>query len=232
MSDQHDPLTGRKPVSEATSPDARLLLDNPKRIRSEQDVDLVLSVLPALSIRELRTIFRRVHGIAPPPVFGRNLLKRAIAYRVQEQVFGGLSRETKKLLDRLADPSRRSGTEVVVPRRIKPGSVIVREWRGTSHQVVVLSDGFQWNGETYASLSEIARLITGTRWNGPRFFGLRTQPKSARQQGRSAAGPRAAGQVEDESGGLPSPPRRRGRPRKSTPGVSRARASEETEHAL
>jgi hypothetical protein len=231
MSDQDDPLTGRKPVSETTPPNARLLLDNPKRIRSEHDVDLVLSSLPALSIHELRTIFRRVHGLTPPPVFGRDLLTRAIAYRVQEQVFGGLPRETKKLLDRLADPSRRSGTEVVFPRRIKPGSVIVREWRGTSHQVVVLSDGFQWNGGTYASLSEVARLITGTRWNGPRFFGFRTQPKSGGQQSGSTAGLRT-GEVEDQSGGASSPPRRRGRPRKVTPASSRGCTSEESEYAL
>ena len=68
-----------------------------------------------------------------------------------------------------AKPSGR----IVLPRRIKPGSVLVREWKGESHRVMVLADGFAYDGMTYSNLSEIAVLITGTRWNGPRFFGLR-----------------------------------------------------------
>src|ERR1700676_4225921 len=64
---------------------------------------------------------------------------------------------------------------IVLPRRIKPGSVLVREWKGKSHRVTVLADGFVYDGDTYGHLSEIAVLITGTRWNGPRFFGLRSK---------------------------------------------------------
>jgi hypothetical protein len=77
------------------------------------------------------------------------------------------------------------GGKIVLPRRIKPGSVLVREWKGKSHRVMVLADGFAYDGETYGNLSEIAVLITGTRWNGPRFFGLRSKT----QESDEPAGP-------------------------------------------
>jgi hypothetical protein len=69
--------------------------------------------------------------------------------------------------------------KIVLPRRIKPGSVLVREWKGKSHRVTVLADGFVYDGDTYSNLSEIAVLITGTRWNGPRFFGLRSKTQAS-----------------------------------------------------
>jgi hypothetical protein len=69
--------------------------------------------------------------------------------------------------------------KIVLPRRIKPGSVLVREWKGKSHRVMVLAEGFAYDGETYSNLSEIAVLITGTRWNGPRFFGLRSKAEES-----------------------------------------------------
>src|ERR1700712_1598078 len=78
------------------------------------------------------------------------------------------------------------GGKIVLPRRIKPGSVLVREWKGRSHRVMVLADGFAYDGKTFGNLSEIAVLITGTRWNGPRFFGLR--PKG--QDSDEPVGPR------------------------------------------
>src|SRR5258707_9400356 len=84
----------------------------------------------------------------------------------------------------------RPNGKIVLSRRIKPGSVLVREWKGKSHRVMVLADGFAYDGETYSNLSEIAVLITGTRWNGPRFFGLRSKTQESDEPmvpGRSVA---------------------------------------------
>src|SRR5215204_2305314 len=101
----------------------------------------------------------------------------------QAAVFGDLDKATARLLDRIADDAG-SGkrVEVPVPDRvgIRPGTLLVREWEGVCHRVMVMAEGFAWNGSTYPSLSKVARAITGTRWNGPRFFGLRDQKGSGR----------------------------------------------------
>jgi Protein of unknown function (DUF2924) len=102
-----------------------------------------------------------------PKALSRDLLARMLAYRVQEQALGKLGREIGKLLERLAQ----GGTEPV--RHLKVGTVMVREHQGTLHEVMVVPGGFCWRENTYASLSTVARAITGTSWNGPRFFGLR-----------------------------------------------------------
>ena len=112
----------------------------------------------------------------------RTLLLQVLAYRVQAAALGDLDPVTARLLDRLAAQGRSSArAEVPVPDRIgiRPGTVLVREWDGTSQRVMVLADGFAWNGTTYQSLSQVARAITGTRWNGPRFFGLRDRKERA-----------------------------------------------------
>jgi len=93
-------------------------------------------------------------------------LGRMIAYRLQERAFGGLDRESLRFLHGLA---RHGGSP---RRRLKPGTVLVRDYQGQRHTVTVVSDGFHWQGATYASLSAIARAITGTPWSGPRFFAL------------------------------------------------------------
>src|SRR6202040_2354279 len=112
----------------------------------------------------------------PPTAFGPDLLRRSIAHRIQEKAYGGLSRSAQRLLDQMMKAyAAKPGGKIVLPRRIKPGSVLVREWKGKSHRVMVLADGFVYEGVTYSNLSEIAGLVTGTRWNGPRFFGLRSK---------------------------------------------------------
>ncbi len=133
-----------------------------------------LERLAMLPITQLRRRHAQLFRTDPPKAFGPDLLRRSIAQRIQEKAYGGLSRSVQRLLDRMmkayaAKPSGR----LVLPRRIKPGSVLVREWKRKSHRVMVLADGFAFDGRTFANLSEIAVLITGTRWNGPRFFGLR-----------------------------------------------------------
>jgi hypothetical protein len=108
-----------------------------------------------------------------------------IAYRIQEDAFGGLDGETSRLLGRLAQGQKPSE----LCRRLKPGTVLVREYEGTRHTVTVVADGFHWQDKTYSSLSFIARLITGTKWNGPRFFGLRSAGATEAEQIPAKAAP-------------------------------------------
>jgi Protein of unknown function (DUF2924) len=136
-----------------------------------------LDRLAVMPIVQLRTRYREVLKGDPPQAFGPDLLRRSIAHRIQEKAYGGLSRSAQRLLDQMMKAyAAKPNGKIVLPRRIKPGSVLVREWKGKSHRVIVLADGFAYDGETYTNLSEIAVLITGTRWNGPRFFGLRSKP--------------------------------------------------------
>jgi Protein of unknown function (DUF2924) len=135
-----------------------------------------LDRLATMPIVQLRVRYREVFRGDPPKAFGPDLLRRSIAYRIQEKAYGGLSHQTQRLLDQMMKQfSAKPDGKIVLPRRIKPGSVLVRDWKGKSHRVMVLAEGFAYGGKTYTNLSEIAVLITGTRWNGPRFFGLRTK---------------------------------------------------------
>jgi Protein of unknown function (DUF2924) len=139
-------------------------------------VEAELDRLAVMPIVQLRVRYRELFRADPPKAFGPDLLRRSIAHRIQEKAYGGLSRSAQRLLDQMmrAYAARPNG-KIVLPRRIKPGSILVREWKGKSHRVMVLADGFAYDGKTFGNLSEIAVLITGTRWNGPRFFGLRSK---------------------------------------------------------
>jgi hypothetical protein len=139
----------------------------------EAEVDQIRS----LGIDALRARWRMLFGAVPPKGLSKDLIGRMIAYRIQEEAFGGLDRETVKLLDRLARGEKPNEFN----RRIKPGTVLVREYDGERHTVTGVPDGFLWRDTTYSSLSIIAQAVTGTKWNGPRFFGLRvaSQPKNA-----------------------------------------------------
>ena len=135
-----------------------------------------LDRLAMMPIVQLRARYREVFRGVPPKAFGPDLLRRSIAHRIQEKAYGGLSHQAQRLLDQMVKAyAAKPDGKIVLPRRIKPGSVLVREWNGKSHRVTVLAEGFVYDGKTYTNLSEIAVLITGTRWNGPRFFGLRTK---------------------------------------------------------
>jgi hypothetical protein len=131
----------------------------------EAEVDQVRS----LGIDALRKRWRMMFGATPPQGLTKDIIARMIAYRIQEEAFGGLDRETVKMLDRLARGEKRDDLN----RRLKAGTVLIREYQGERHTVTVVPDGFVWRDTTYSSLSTIARAITGTAWNGPRFFGLR-----------------------------------------------------------
>ncbi len=103
----------------------------------------------------------------------RKILRYAIAYRLQENVYGGLDKKTRRLLDKAA--ANLAAGKPVVPEgpKIKPGTRLLREWHGTMHEVIVLENGVQFRDEIWPSLSAVAREITGARWSGPRFFGLK-----------------------------------------------------------
>ena len=124
----------------------------------------------------LRERWRSLTGRAAPAHVPKTLLLGVLAYRVQAAALGDLDRATVRLLERIASEGRSSKpVEVPVPDRVglRSGTLLVREWEGTPQRVMVMADGYAWNGTTYQSLSRVARAITGTRWNGPRFFGLR-----------------------------------------------------------
>jgi len=116
----------------------------------------------------------------PPATRSRDLFARLLAWRMQEEARGGLDAVTGRKLRDVATALERDGSyEPKVRRELSSGVVLTREWKGVIHKVTVTADGFQHRGHRYKSLSDIARTITGTRWSGPRFFGL--EQKCARQ---------------------------------------------------
>ena len=131
-----------------------------------------LEALRDLSPDELRKEWRRLYR-SQPPRLSRDLLVRAIAYRIQELRYGGLSKATSRKLTALLQ-ARGSGAETATDsaQRIRAGARLVREWNGRTHTVMVEEEGFTYAGRSYRSLTAIAREITGARWSGPRFFGL------------------------------------------------------------
>ena len=135
-----------------------------------------LAELHGLDLAALRQRWRALYRNEAPVPIGRTLLLHALAYRLQETALGGLKRSTCRLLERVAEGNVRPppATETL---KINPGTVLIREWHGVSHRVTVLKDGVLLRGAHYRSLSEVARKITGSRWSGPRFFGLRAPAK-------------------------------------------------------
>nr|WP_281719411.1 DUF2924 domain-containing protein [Nitrosomonas nitrosa] len=133
------------------------------------DVERALAALPEMRIEALRRYWIETLGGDPPPCQSGSFLRGLIAWRLQEARFGGLSTESKRRLRKLASGN---GADRPGPVSLKPGSMITRAWKGTVHRVHVLDHGFAYQGKRYASLSVIARLVTGKRWSGPRFFGL------------------------------------------------------------
>ena len=159
----------------------------------EQAIDQELERLPYALIKDLRIRWKDLFASDPPKAFSPDLLRRAIAQRIQERAYGGLNPSAQRELSQIIKlHSNKTGDQRELRRRIKPGAIVVREWKGTTHRVTVLSKGFYYNEQTYQSLSEVARAITGTRWNGPKFFGLRKpEPlKTASVSNRAAVKPR------------------------------------------
>lgn len=153
---------------------------------AEPAVEAELDRLPTTPIADLRKRYRELFRAEPPKAFGPDLLRRSIAHRIQEKAYGGLSREHQRLLDQLVKTAQaKPNGRIELPRRIKPGSELVRTWNRKTYRVVLLERGFGWEGRTYSSLSEIAFEITGTKWNGPRFFGLRSPANGGHKQSKA-----------------------------------------------
>lgn len=124
-----------------------------------------------MSREDLQSLWTKLFGKPPSPALRRENLIPILAYRLQEKAFGGLKAAVVKRLRQIAQGE--SASRRVPGLRVKPGTRIVREWQGKLHEVSVLAEGFEYNGQTWRSLSEIACAITGTRWSGPAFFGIK-----------------------------------------------------------
>jgi hypothetical protein len=144
-------------------------------------IEAEIARLRSLALDALRRHWRVVFGRTPHAGLSKDLLGRMIAWRMQELAFGGLDRDSLRFLDGLA---RDGGSR---RRRLKPGTVFVRDYQGQRHTVTVTPDGFDWQGTTYASLSAIARAITGTSWSGPRFFSVQRAGEGSKLKRKSAA---------------------------------------------
>jgi hypothetical protein len=162
------------------------------RITTETSIEDEIAYLRGLDLNGLRARWQSVLQSPAPDHLPRHLLLAIIAYRIQADRFGDLDHETRQLLDRTgASESGKAMSARLVTfdqkrSQLTPGTVLVREWARRSQRVMVMSDGFAWNGQTYDSLSKVAFAITGTRWNGPRFFGLRDkEDRLARGEARS-----------------------------------------------
>ena len=155
--------------------------------RDPGEVARAVADLSALSTKALQQRWLALCGVGPPPGLGRALLLRVVAYRIQEDTFGGLRATTRRFLNECCDgPTARARLIARPAGAATPGTVLVREWHGTSHRVTVLDQGCTWRGTRYRSLSEVARAITGVRWSGPRFFGLGQAEEERRNGTREA----------------------------------------------
>lgn len=145
----------------------------------DQTVLARLATLKAMSVRDLKAEWEKLFGSAAPNN-SRTFLEMRIAYRIQELTYGGPDRETRRMLDLLADEVEgvaRRKNQIADPRNPVVGTRLIRERDGVEQTVIVLTDGFDWQGRKFKSLSAVARAITGTRWNGYRFFGLRERKR-------------------------------------------------------
>jgi hypothetical protein len=147
--------------------------------RDPQKLVAQLDQLSQLTPEELLEQWQTLFGADPPAKLRSSLLVQAIAYRLQDRALGGLKPATLRLLERIADDAAAGRPVSTTPTKIhtSTGTVLMREWHGKKHQVTVMEDGFMYRAKRFRSLSQIARAITGARWSGPLFFGLKSHRK-------------------------------------------------------
>ncbi len=161
-------------------PKARIVAEDPEA----SSVETEIARLRSLDVKALRACWRMSFGRNAPPHLSRHFLFVMLAYHLQAEVMGDLDTETVRFLKQIdLAPSQQAAvplTQTFERRRrdLSPGTVLTREWASQHHKVMVLDGSFAWQGRTYGSLSEIATAITGTKWNGPRFFGLREKKQA------------------------------------------------------
>jgi hypothetical protein len=167
-------------MPKSTSALARLSGEGRQRAASRRDAVETLSrdlaILPELPLEALKERWQALFGAPPRPRLGRALMMRAIAYRLQEEVLGGLEPATRRQLSRASQDLAAGRSPAAPPTTCKPGTRLLREWQGVVHEVIVLERSVQYRGRSWPSLSAVAREITGARWSGPRFFGLKGHP--------------------------------------------------------
>ena len=148
--------------------------------KEREKLSAEIASLESLDLTQLRSQWKLLYEIEAPPHLSRDWLRRAVAYRIQENVLGGLKPATRRLLERVAEDARvRKPTKVVPMRKVGPNTILIREWGGTRHEVTVVENGVMFRGKRYRSLSQVARIITGSQWSGPLFFGLKAPAKEA-----------------------------------------------------
>jgi len=146
-----------------------------RRLSDKESLAVELAGIPCLPRKALVARWRKAHGRPPPKGISRRLLEYAVAYNFQAKALGGLKPGTRRKLSQVPKPSAKGGSSEIQSRqrqRLPAGSRLIREWHGRTYTVDVHESEFVYDGERYASLSQVARAITGTRWSGPRFFGL------------------------------------------------------------
>jgi hypothetical protein len=148
--------------------------------KEREKLSAEIAGLELLDLNQLRARWKLLYKIEAPPHLSRDWLRRAVAYRIQENVLGGLKPAIRRLLERVAEDARaRKPSKVVPMRKVGPNTILIREWGGTRHEVTVVENGVTFRGKRYRSLSQVARLITGSQWSGPLFFGLKAPAKEA-----------------------------------------------------
>ena len=160
------------------------------RASDRDEVEAEIERIRSLGLDELRARWRATFRSSPPPAFTKDLVARFLCWHIQEQAFGELAFEIATLLDGVA-----RGDKLAMDRRLKVGTVLVREYQGERHTVTVVLGGYAWRDTTYTSLSMVARAITGTSWNGYRFFGLETGRSRSQQMTRRRRDERSVGKV-------------------------------------
>jgi hypothetical protein len=151
----------------------------------EKKVEHEIKGLIGASRKRLKETWKSLYGTDAPERMSEDHLKRAIAHRIQENAFGGLKPATRKLLEKVADDaSARKPIKTSSKPKVRPGTLLVREWHGKAHKVAVNDEGVLYRGKQYSSLSEVACKITGAHWSGPLFFGLKAAAKEAKVGGR------------------------------------------------
>jgi Protein of unknown function (DUF2924) len=171
-----------------------------RRERDETALEAEIARLPDLGHDELRKRWKLLFGRSAPKSLRRKFMARAVAYQMQVAAYGGLSAATKRRLREIAVAiSNGDRTGVISGIHIKPGTQLIRQWQNTAHTVMVLDEGFALDGRTYKSLSAVAKVITGTNWNGYAFFGI----KRAARGNKAAAGSKRDSRVtkQRDSGG-------------------------------
>ena len=153
----------------------RRSMSEPERERLAAEI----AALESLDVTRLKMRWRSLYGSEAPARFSRDLLMRAVAYRMQERALGGLKPATQRLFQRVAAAAHARRPLKLAPlRTLEPGAVLIREWNGVKYKVAVVEDGFSFRGQHYRSLSAVARRITGSQWSGPLFFGQKHRTKT------------------------------------------------------